>query len=583
MTASFAGHLSLLDLFLAARGEILERIDSALLNVRDKPVSQSRDRRVFERLFDTSVFGCSLLSRDHLRFRGDLHARRIADGFEPVALGRHVHDVDPLELILRAYEHWDATRWPGSSGRLAYAGVLYTTWMVQQIGLLSLRIWDDGDAEAGDRLGTLQQRLDRLNAFSADDVMVRDVAWLLHTTLGPLTRHLEPYLIVADRVDRSLPPGGRLGIHAAGARLAGGHLRSQLRYRSEEAGRSIDDPENLAITRNSNSLDAALLVGDLVPLLEAYQAAIGAGDDAPRLELADAILQGLSADPGLFVTRWDLLVPSTMIESAFVAKAPGARPHYTPLGARHIERLGRYRGLMADLAADLRKDAEGLAPVPGAYSPYGISYGFITDVLANMAMARLVGQPSVGLSLEDTFGSRGRLAEKLARAHGWQRLPTRPGEQEHFTHADEWATRMHARVASALDARVRHPTKPNASHQPDARIVIATGGAGAEGGPAARETVARADRFCVMTDAQRARDTGATACTEAEFVADETEARLLASARADGHLFGLSKALLTIVLEQGRDAVLTALPDAVVDVLHLTCPDLIESVATPPS
>ena len=155
--------------------------------------------------------------------------------------------------------------------------------------------------------------------------------------------------------------------------------------------------------------------------------------------------------------------------------------------------------------------------------------------------------------------------------------------QEHFTHADEWATRMHARVASALDARVRHPTKPNASHQPDARIVIATGGADAEGGPAARETIERADRFCVMTDAQRAHDTGATACTEAEFVADETEARLLASVRADGHSFGVSKALLTLVLEQGRDAVLTALPDAVVDVLHLTCPDLIESVATPPS
>jgi hypothetical protein len=583
VTASFASHLSLLDLFLASRSEILERIDRALLNVRGKPVSQSRDRRVFERLFDTALFGCSSLPSEYLHLKGDLHARRIADGFEPVVTGRHVHDLDPLELILRAYEHWGATRWPGSSGRLAYAGVLYATWMAQQLGLLSLRIWDDGDVDAGDRIAGLQQRLDRLNAFSVDDVMVRDVAWLLQATLGPLTRHLEPYLVVADRIDRSLPPGGRLGIHAAGAKLAGGHLRSQLRYRCEEAGRSIDDPESLAITRNSNSLDAALLVGDLVPLLEAYRAALRVNDDARRLELADAILQGLSADPELFVVRWDLLVPSTIIETAFIARDHDGKPHYTPLGGRHIERLGHYRGVMTAVTAELREDTERLAPVPGAYSPYGVSYGFITDVLANMAMARLVGQPSAGLSLEDAFASRGRLAEKLTRARAWQQLPTRPGELEHFTHSDEWATRMHTRVVSALDARVRHPTRPNASPRPGARIVMGAGAAGAEGGPAAVDTGARADAFCVMTDAQRAQDTGATACSEAEFIADQNEARLLASVDAGGHSFGVSKVLLTLVLGQGRDAVLTAVPDAVGDVLCLTCPDLVAFVASPPS
>lgn len=582
MTSSFGEHLSLLDLLLACRGEILERIDSALLNVRGKPLSRSRDRRVFERLFDTALFGCALLPRESLRLRGDLHARHIADGFEPVVMGRHVHDLDPLELILRAYEHWDATRWPGSSGRLAYAGVLYATWMVKQIGLLSLRIWDDGDAEAGARLAVLQQRLDRLNACSADDVMVRDVAWLLHTTLGPLTRHLEPYLVVADRIDRSLPPAGRLGLHEAGARLAGGHLRSQLRYRSDEARRSTDDPDTLAITRNSNSLDSALLVGDLVPLLSAYQAAVRMGDDARRVELADAILQGLSADPELFVTRWDLLVPSTVVERAFIATDDRGRPCYTPLGARHIERLGHYRALLGELAADLRADATRLAPGPGTYSPYGVSYGFITDVLANMAMARLVGQPSLSLSLEDTFASQGRLAAKLARAQGWQRLPTRPGEQEHFSHSDDWAVRMHTRLTSALDARARHATRPNVSAQRDARIIVTTGATDAEAGTAARADAVRADAFCVVTDPRRA-EVSATACTEAEFLADRDEARWLASVAADGCWFGVSKVLLTLVLGQGRDALLTAVPVAVVDVLRLTSPGLIEPVRSQPS
>lgn len=573
MTASFVEHLSLLDLFLACRGEVIDRIDRTLLNVRGKPIAQSRDRRLFERQFDTALFGCSSLPPGSLRLRGDLQARHIADGFEPVLMGRHVHDLDPLELILRAYEHWDATRWPGSSGRAAYAGVLYATWVVKQIGLMSLRIWDDDDAGAGGRLAQLQQRLDRLNAFSRDDVMVRDVTWLLQTTLGPLTRHLEPYLVVADRVERSLPLSDRVGIHEAGARLAGGHLRSQLRYRSEETGQSIDDPDVLAVTRNSNSLDAALLVGDLVALLEAYRAACQTDDEPRRLEGADAILQGLSADPSLFVTRWDLLGPSTMVEDVFIARNNEGRPSYSAPGARHIERLKDYQRLLGELAPRLREDAEQFVPVAGAYSPYGVSYGFITDVLANMASARLVGQPAFDLSLEDVFESRSRLDDKLTRAQGWGHLPRRPGEHEHFSHSDHWAARMFASVVDALDARLRRPTQPNVSPYPSTRVFVAAAGMVGD----ANRTDARSDAFCLVTDPQRARGTAATVCTEAALLADRDEARLLASVRSDGQWFGVSKVLLTLALGQGRDAVLTDPPAAVVDVLQLTCPGLIAS------
>ena len=63
-------------------------------------------------------------------------------------------------------------------------------------------------------------------------------------------------------------------MHKAGAVLAGGHLRSQQRYRASETGRAFDDPEVLSITRNSNSMDVALLAGDLVALLERYGAAL---------------------------------------------------------------------------------------------------------------------------------------------------------------------------------------------------------------------------------------------------------------------------------------------------------------------
>ena len=64
-------------------------------------------------------------------------------------------------------------------------------------------------------------------------------------------------------------------------------------------------------------MDMALLVGDLVPLLERYEAAVNDNDDLRR-GLADVILQGLSADPELLVTRLDLLGPATTIEEIFI-------------------------------------------------------------------------------------------------------------------------------------------------------------------------------------------------------------------------------------------------------------------------
>ena len=158
--------------------------------------------------------------------------------------------------------------------------------------------------------------------------------WLVQTAQGPLTKHLEPYFRIAAHIAGSFTEPVRLGLHAAGAKLAGGHLRSQLRYRALENNQQIDGPVNLAIARNSNSMDVALLVRDLVPLLRAYERACAAGEADVRLELADAILQGLSADPELLLTRLDLLPPCTMIEDLFVERGNDGRTRYTPLGQR---------------------------------------------------------------------------------------------------------------------------------------------------------------------------------------------------------------------------------------------------------
>ena len=146
----------------------------------------------------------------------------------------------------------------------------------------------------------------------------------------------------------------RIEIHRAGAVLAGGHLRSQLRHLSERTGWAFGDPQLVALTRSSNSMDMALLVRDLVPLLDAYCAACERQDSDVRLALADVILQGLSADPELLLTSLDLLGPSTMIEDLFVERGDmPAAPPYTAMGERHRESLARYGELVGRTAESL--------------------------------------------------------------------------------------------------------------------------------------------------------------------------------------------------------------------------------------
>ena len=399
---NFGEHVALLREFLDRRQEIVEQIERLCCE-------RTGARTILDSCFSPD-FRASCPD-----FKGQLAASHLADGFEPIALEGSSHDFDPVELIARAHQHWERHRWPGRNVRLRYAERLYSVFILRQLEHLSLRIWDEGDDGAADRLQEIQVLLDRLNDGTIADALVRDARWLIQTAQGPLTRRLEPYFRIAERISASFTDSRRLEIHKAGARLTSGHLRSQLRHRASETDRPIDDPDVLAITRNSNSMDAALLVRDLVPLLEAYGTAC-AGDAPERLTLADAILQAVSADPELLLTRLDLLGPCTMIEDLFIQHSEGGQPRYTPKGEAHRQLLESYAGLIGRHAESLQEDARSLDPRHGVYSPLGIAYGFCADILSNMALDTLLAQPAFGLTLEDMFASRGSLENKRARA-----------------------------------------------------------------------------------------------------------------------------------------------------------------------
>jgi hypothetical protein len=568
LSFAFVDHVRLLEQFLAGRREIVDDIDRRLLNFKGKPISAD--------ILSGCFFRLPTLPANASRLNGELATARLADGFEPVAADGYARELDPVDLILRAHHYWDHHRWPGRSGRILYAESLYTVFMVRQLEHLSLRIWDEGNGAAAERLEQVQHLLDLLNAGGAPP-RIRNARWLIQSAQSSLTKHLKPYFTIAERVAGLLTDRDRLEIHKAGATLAGGHLRSQLRHRSWQTGWTVDEPQLLAITRLSNSMDMALLVGDLIPLLDAYSAACGRQDNHERFALADAILQGLSADPELLLTRLDLLAPSTSIEELFVDRSDSGHARYTPMGEAHLARVKQYCTLIGREAASLRHDAVLLDPARAAYSPLGIVYGFCADLPSNMVLNTLRSSSSTDLSLEDVFISGERLEQKLMQAQEWQRLPRGEGERDPFEHSTEWAGQMFARLLEALDARVARGTTLNASSIPEARLYVVPRGVSLESlrDGALPGGIVSAQEHCLTSDLALARDTGATVLSKARLATDRAEGRFLASANVDGEWFAVGKAALTICTSRGHDALFRSVPAEVVEVLRLVCPELV--------
>lgn len=547
----FDSYTDLLATLVSRRDRTCERIERRLLNVKDKPAARLRERQYFVRLLTECFF--EDLPRDAAILAERLAAARESDGFEPFPMHGSAQQLDAPELIVRAYEHWDRSRWPGAAARLRYAHTIWSVFLLRLMQELTLRIWDEGEEQAPHRLRQVQRLLDAVIAGSPACALLRDARWLLHVAQGPLTKGLAPYFRVAERIRRSFAGVDALTLHSAGAKLAGGHLRSQVRHRAAELQRPTDAPEVLAVTRNSNSMDVALLAWDLVPLLEEYADARARGDGPARAAIAEAIVQGVSADPELMLTRLDLLAPCTVVETVFLSVDDG-RVGLTPTGCAHGQMLERYAALIDELAPALAEDADAVAPVPDAYSPLAIEYGFCGDLLTNMAMDTLRGAPAPDIALEDVFTPGGDTARKQSRAQ--------------FVLAPAWAQDVFARTRLALEQRSRRRGHANASSTRSASLRVST---------RSEDLPADAQEYCITSDVTLALATGATAFPRGQIVADRSEGRFLASADTGGRWFGVSKMLLSERIAQGRDAVLAGVPQDVVDILRLTCGELCRS------
>ena len=390
---------------------------------------------------------------------------------------------------------------------------------------------------------------------------------------SPATDDLGAYFLVTEKVADSFSKEDRIEIHRAGVRMTAGHLRSQIRYYSTKKGVSLDESSVVLTTRSSNALDFALLIQELVPLLEAYEHACHGDDAHRRLELADAICQGVSPDPELFVNRVELLGAYSMIEHLFITTDRDGQVVYTPMGRRHVQLLEEYETRIGRVSKPLHDDCRHFRPVDGAYSPYGVLYGFSSDLLEHMALKASQPDAVKHFGLEDVFVGDDASADKLAWVSGWRKLPhLKPEVAKLFDYPQTFAENIFERIEHALRSRVSGG-EANAVVQ-TGRLFVVPGDnqqADSKGSLIPDLPV----RYIRSSDTQLVAAHKADPQDETHLLGDRKEGRCLLSYQTSGGWVAITKDILTEVSGTGLDVKIVGLPPAAAGVLKLMCPNLV--------
>ena len=570
---SFEAHVELLEFFLAHRDGVVAQIQE-LLNAQYKPPRYLQDRQQLARDFEDCFFALSDLGADRARLKRQLEAAHWARGFKPRDLRDMPNDLlQPADLMTRAFVMWAHTRWPSRKARVRHAHILFNLYLVRQLALLAMRTWDAGSGGTAARLSQAQRVLDAVwHATPADQpVLVRDVRWLIPVAMSPTTDDLAPYFEVAEEIGTTFAEEDRFEILNATVRIAGGHLRSYLQYHVVQKGGSLDESGLVLLTRKSNALDFSLLIHGLVVLLDRYERAVESGDSEKRLEVADAICQGVSPDPDLLVNRVDLLGAYTMVEHLFTTADHEGHAAYTPLGHRHVQLLEEYKARISRLAKSLYDDCRNFKTAAGACSPYGVLYGVATNIVEHIAFKALHREDAAPFGLEDVFVGGG--ADKRAWVTGWRKLP----------HVDRRLQRLYAfpfELAEALFARVEQALRTRATNdgagtapRTGRLFVVAAGDAEAESKAAAIPDLPV--RYVESSDIRVVAAGKATARDNEQIADSRMEGHLAVSYETPGGWVAVSKDFLTEVLGAGRAVRLVGLPGAAAERLRLMCGDLV--------
>jgi hypothetical protein len=269
----------------------------------------------------------------------------------------------------------------------AVPAMLLDYYFMHLLSLLSLRLWDQGDADAHlDRLQGLLEALQGPNG--SGQLFAADAETLLLIATAHYEREEWGYDLLLERT-RTLNEAHRTRIALGHAAAMGCHLRF---------GFEATYGRDLVNMRDDNVADYPWLCFSVATLMQEYARMHAAAETGTaRDALVESLLNGLSPDPG-----------------AFLASAPSS------LSAHEQERLA-FRDLYYQHKADLLAEFEAQRPTPDAYSPLAFFFNFSHNVLKGTIVdALLWGQPW-RLTLNDLLsgvprgGEAGAAKEKLAR------------------------------------------------------------------------------------------------------------------------------------------------------------------------
>jgi hypothetical protein len=275
--------------------------------------------------------------------------------------------VNPDTIAVDVLNYLAQRRGAGPIDRVALA-VLLDYYFVNLLALVSLRVWDEGDADANiDRLADLLRALQGPGGsgqlFAAD----------AETLLLIATAHYEPHEWGYDRLLERV----RTLNHTHKARIAMGHASAMgchLRFGFEATyGRDT------TVMRNDNVADYPWLCFALSTLMQEYARLREEGTEATaRVRVVEALLNGLSADARAFVSNFP----------------PGS---LSACASERLEFRERFHGYKRDLLDEL----EPHRPTERGYSPLSFFFNFSHNVLKGTVVdALLRGQPWP-LSLND--------------------------------------------------------------------------------------------------------------------------------------------------------------------------------------
>jgi hypothetical protein len=265
--------------------------------------------------------------------------------------------------------------------------ILIDYYFLHILSLLSLRIWDEGDADAN--LARLDELLRLLQGpGGSGQRFCDDAATLILIATAHYEREEWGYDLLLGRV-RALNPAHRAAIALGHAAAMGCHLRF---------GFEATYGRDTSLMRSDNVADYPWLCFSLATLIDEYHR-LREGSEAigSRHAVVESMLNGMTADPRAFL---------------------GAGP--ASLAAHEVERA-RFRERFRAYQRNLTEEFEAFRPSAAAYSPLSFFFNFSHNVMKGQIVDSLLWSLPWPVGLNDLFTGEPRTEdpersrEQLAR------------------------------------------------------------------------------------------------------------------------------------------------------------------------